>query len=255
MDSQQIPTGRLYGELAWLWPLMSPPEEYAEGATHWRDELDQALGPGRHSLLELGVGGGHHLSHLAARFEPVVAVDLSEPMLAHSARLNPSVEHLRGDMRAVRLGRRFDAVTIHDAISHMLTEEDLRATFATAAEHLAPGGVFIAAPDWFRETFHAPVVSHESRRRGEVEFTYFEYCHDPDPSDTEIETIMTYVIRSEGRVRIEHDRLLGGLFSRATWVALMEKAGFDVRTRAFRVGGYRFECALLMGRARRGGGC
>ena len=59
-----MPTARLYYELAYLWPIISPPEEYAEEAGHWHDAIRGKLGPGRHQLLELGVGGGHNLSHL-----------------------------------------------------------------------------------------------------------------------------------------------------------------------------------------------
>jgi len=45
-------------------------------------------------------------------------------------------------MRNIRLGRKFSAVLIHDAISDMLTERDLSATFETAVAHLEKGGVF-----------------------------------------------------------------------------------------------------------------
>jgi hypothetical protein len=47
----------------------------------------------------------------------------------------------------VRLKRTFDAVLVHDAITYMLTEDDLRATFATARAHLQRGGIFVSAPD------------------------------------------------------------------------------------------------------------
>ena len=143
---------RLYDDLAHLWPLISPPEEYAEEACYWREVLRAKLGPGRHQVLELGVGGGHNLSHLTSDFQ-ATAVDLSEKMLSLSRGLNPGVEHHLGDMRTVRLGRVFQAVLIHDAIQYMLTEADLRAAFATARAHLAPGGVIIAAPRLRLETY------------------------------------------------------------------------------------------------------
>jgi len=122
----------LYDKLAYLWPVISPPEDYADEAAYWREALRRRLGPGRHCLLELGVGGGHNLSHLAGEFD-AVAVDISPKMLELSRRLNPAVEHHLGDMRTFRLpGRAFDAVLIHDAVSYMLTEDDLRAAFAPA---------------------------------------------------------------------------------------------------------------------------
>ena len=37
---------RLYDELADLWPLVSPPEDYAEEAVYWRDAIRDKLGPG-----------------------------------------------------------------------------------------------------------------------------------------------------------------------------------------------------------------
>ena len=95
---------RLYGDLASLWPLMSPPEEYRDEARYWRRALRERLGAGRLRILDLGAGGGHNLHHLAHEFD-ATAVDLSEGMLAHSRRLNPGVAHHVGDMRTVRFER------------------------------------------------------------------------------------------------------------------------------------------------------
>jgi trans-aconitate methyltransferase len=127
--------------------------------------------------MELGVGGGKNLSHLAGDFLATV-VDLSEPMLAQCQRLNPGVPLYVGDMRTVRLGKKFKAVLIHDAINYMLTEEDLRQTCPTAVAHLEPGGIFIIAPDHYRETFHGPTVGHSIHSDGETGLTYIEYQTD-----------------------------------------------------------------------------
>ena len=103
---------RLYNELAYLWPIISPPGEYAGEAAEWRRIIKGKLGPARHSILELGVGGGHILSHLTQAFQ-ATAVDISTPMLELSRRLNPDVTHHQGDMRTGRMGILFDAVLIH----------------------------------------------------------------------------------------------------------------------------------------------
>ena len=127
---EEHPGYRFYGELARWWPLVSPPEDYAEEAAFAAVLLRSAARPVR-ELLELGSGGGHNAVHLKAHFA-MTLVDLAPEMLAVSAAINPELEHVEGDMRTVRLGRTFDAVMIHDAIAYMLTEDDLRATFATA---------------------------------------------------------------------------------------------------------------------------
>jgi SAM-dependent methyltransferase len=246
MEAAEIALDRLYDDLAFLMALISPPEEYAEESGHWRTVLREKLGPGRHSLLELGVGGGHNLSHLAPEFD-ATAVDISEAMLAHCRRLNPDVTLHQGDMKNVRLGRKFCAVLIHDAISYMLTEEDLAATFETAAAHLEKGGIFITSPDHFLETFSSPDIEHATHQQDQTEVAYFQYSHHLVGSDTIVESIMTYMIRAEGRLRIEHDRHLTGLFPKATWLHLMNGAGFSTEVKSFPLQGLERPYELLVG--------
>ncbi|MSQ41206.1 MAG: class I SAM-dependent methyltransferase [Dehalococcoidia bacterium] len=216
---------RLYKELAYLWPLISPPEEYAKEAGYWRNALRAKLGPGRHPILELGVGGGHNLSHLTWEFQ-ATAVDISKEMLSLSMKLNPGVEHIVGDMRSVRLGRTFKAVIVHDAIDYMLTEADLRAAFQTARAHLKEGGVFITAPDCYPENFPGTQVWHRTFRRDGLEVTFIEYETDPDPMDTTTESMFLYLIKEQGRLRVEQDRHVSGLFPLETWLRLLGDAGF-----------------------------
>lgn len=98
MDSTTIQQNRLYEDLADLIPLICPPEGYAEEVAHWRTVLREKLGEGHHAILELGVGGGHNLSHLVADFT-ATGIDLSQAMLDQCRRLNPGIELHRGDIR------------------------------------------------------------------------------------------------------------------------------------------------------------
>ena len=222
-------TPRLYRELAEWWPLLSPPEGYAEEAEEYRRLLVEGSGGGAREVLELGSGGGNNASHLKAHFR-LTLVDRSPQMLAVSRRLNPECEHVEGDMRSVRLGRTFDAVFVHDAIAYMMTEDDLRAVFATAFEHSRPGGITLIVPDHVRETFEPRV--HQGGHDGpDRALRYLDWTWDPDPSDTTIRMDLTYVFHEpDGSVHAELDEHLCGLFPRATWLRLIEDAGFaDVR--------------------------
>ncbi len=238
---------RLYNDLVHLWPLLDPPEDYAFEADFWRQTIREKLGPGRRRALELGVGGGHLLSNLTGDVE-ATAVDISEGMLAHSMRLNPGVKHLLGDMRSVRLGRAFEAVFIHDAISYMLTEDDLRAVFATAAAHLEPGGIIITVPDYFRETFKGTSVQSQTRTAGAKEFTYVQYVTDLDPTDTVIETVFVYLIKEDGQIQVETDHHVTGIFPLSTWQDLLAQAGFEVETRPYPVYDDDLDGFLLVGK-------
>lgn len=236
----------MYNEFAHLWPLISPPKDYAREARCWKNALRHNLGPGKHEILELGVGGGHNLSHLTEDFK-ATAVDLSPKMLENSRKLNPEVKHLIGDMRSLRLDRKFQAVIIHDAIDYMLTEQDLSKVFETAASHLYPKGVLITAPDYFKETFTDPWIEHGTNRDEKIELSYIEYSYDPDPEDTTIETIMFYLIREKGRLKIEKDRHVTGLFPKTTWSRLIRQAGFDFNEWLCPPSGDLRQASLLIG--------
>jgi SAM-dependent methyltransferase len=231
MDPKEIEEERLYGELAYLWPLLSPPQDYAEEARSWKRVLREKLGPGRHEILALGVGGGHHLSHLTDEFQ-ATAVDLSENMLQISRELNPGVEHHRGDMRSVRLGRTFQAVLVHDAIGYMRSEDDVRAALATAAAHLDAGGVFLTSPNYLRDTFRGPYVYSVTRSSGGVELTFIEVDQASGLDAATVESLMFFLIRRGDELTLEHDRHLSGLFPTSTWLRLLGEAGFRVEERA-----------------------
>ncbi len=227
MDPKSIPEGRLYTDLAYLFELVTPREDYAEEAAQWLAILREKLGPAKNKILELGVGAGHNLSYISGYFE-ATAVDTSPEMLKLCKKINPGVTMHQGDMRDIRLHRKFDAVLIHDAIVYLLSEDDLARAFATAAAHLEAGGIFITGPDYYLDTFSGPRVEYFTRSAVARELTYVEYAYDPDPSDTTMEIIFTFFIREKGRLRIEHDRHITGLFPRASWIKLMEKEGFEV---------------------------
>jgi len=246
MRADQIPMYRLYGDLAYLWPIMSPPEDYAEEAEHWRRLLHRYLGAGRHRVLELGVGGGHHLSQLTNDFD-AVAVDIAEPMLTLSKRLNPSVEHHLGDMRSLRLGQSFAAVMIHDAVNHLLNEVEIRETLATATAHLEPGGLFLTAPDYFEDDFSPPQVTLDGRETHGVRLDYVEYVYRLDPREPCLETVFTYMIQENGGLRLEHDRMHTGLFPIATWERLFRKAGFRFQAHRFVLSNWPRDYVILAG--------
>ncbi len=217
---------RFYGELAVWWPLISPPEEYAEEAAYAATVLSSASIPVR-DVLELGSGGGHNAVHLKARFA-MTLVDVSADMLQVSRRLNPECDHHQGDMRTVRLGRTFDAVFVHDAVHYMTSEADLRQAIETAFAHCRPGGVAIFVPDCIAETFEATSDhggNDDADGRG---VRYLEWAWDPDPDDAWTLTEYAFLLRdADGSVRVVHETHRMGLFSRDVWLRLLADAGFD----------------------------
>lgn len=214
---------RLYRELADWWPLLSRPEDYAEEAAFFLRVLNDHGGPVR-TLLELGSGGGNNACHMRDHAE-LTLVEPSDGMRAVSGRLNPACEHIAGDMRDVRLGRQFDAVFVHDAISYMTTLEDVRAAVCTAFEHCAPGGAALFAPDHLDDTFEPSTDcgGHDGDGRG---LRYLEWVTDPDPDDHVCTVDYAFLLREGDDLRVEHDRHELGLFATNEWLRLLTEAGF-----------------------------
>lgn len=116
-------------------------------AAHIRKHAPQAK-----RVLELGCGTGAHAEHLALMGYAVHGVDMSEAMLMRAGerkdKLPPEVainlSFGSGDVRAVRNDKKYDAViSLFHVMSYQTANEDLQATFETAAAHLNSGGFFL----------------------------------------------------------------------------------------------------------------
>jgi SAM-dependent methyltransferase len=220
-------TPRLYQDLTRLWPFLSPPEEYVDEATVFRDLL-QAWGvPEGARILHLGSGGGS-LDHLLAPEFQLTGVDLSPAMVDLAREVNPGVEYIVGDMRTVRLGRSFDAVLIHDAIAYMASPEELCSAYRTAAAHVAPGGVLLTVPEQLRSTYDPTDVTTVTRTYGEQTVTCVELQLMADQADDWYETEFLFIIRNGMQVEVHRDRHRRRLFALADFTSAIVAAGFTL---------------------------
>lgn len=113
------------------------------------DQLIQENKPGAKTILDLGCGTGNYAFELEKLGYNIVGVDLSAEMiqLAKSKKniFNDSTaEFFCGDIRDVRLGRKFDVVvSLFHVMSYQTNLKDLEASFETATIHLDDGGLFL----------------------------------------------------------------------------------------------------------------
>ncbi len=218
---------RMYGDLAWLWPIISPPENYVGEAELFAKLIRRHSKIPAKNLLHLGCGGGHIDLTLKKHF-CVTSVDLSKEMLGLARILNPGLEYIAGDMRTVRLGRLFDAVVIADSITYMASEKDLKRAFVTAWEHLRPGGVLCTYAEHTVDRFKQNDTDVTTHRNGEIEVTILENVYDRDSLDTECELTFIYLIRKGHALTTQTDRHIAGLFRLRTWIEVLEEIGFEV---------------------------
>lgn len=100
-------------------------------------------------ILELGAGAGRVTLAMARAGADVVAIERIAEMRAlfrrrlerEPARVRRRVELRAGDLRSVRLGRRFPLVVApFNVFNHLYTRRDWERALATAREHLRPRG-------------------------------------------------------------------------------------------------------------------
>ena len=223
-----MPLPSMYTEHAAWYPLLSPPEDYVEEAAFYTRLIEQASARPPRTLLELGSGAGSMAVQYVQHFDATLS-DLSPEMLALSREIHPTLEHIVGDMRTLRVGREFDAVFVHDAVCYLTSEDDLRQCMATAWAHLRPGGVAVFAPDHTQENLE-PGTDHGGHDSpdGARGLRYLEWTHAAEPGATWHAVDYVLVFNEAGKpLRVEHDRHIHGLFSRDTWLRLLHEAGFE----------------------------
>jgi SAM-dependent methyltransferase len=142
---------KAFGKSARYYDLLYRDKNYAKEA-QFVHELLQQYAPGARSILELGCGSGIHAVFLAREAYEIQGFDFSTKMInLANSRLGslPPDQAARlsfrpGDIRAIRLNSTFDAViALFHVMSYQITNNDLKATLATAKVHLKSKGIFI----------------------------------------------------------------------------------------------------------------
>lgn len=218
---------RLYNELAWTFPIISPLEHYLEETELFCNIIREHSKAPLKTLLHLGCGGGHN-DYIFKKYFQVTGIDKSTDMLELARILNPEVDYICEDMRTAQLGRSFDAIVAIDSIAYILTVEDLRRVFMTAFSHLNPGGVFMFIAEDTKENFQQNNTTSCTNSQGGIEITFIDNRYDPDETDTTYESTFIYLIRRSGNLEIHTDRHSCGLFKLDTFTDLLKEIGFEV---------------------------
>ena len=223
---------RLYSDLAWTWPIISPVEDYIEETELFSKLIEEHSMIEVKTLLHLGCGGGHNDYTFKKHFK-VTSADISEDMLRFAKKLNPEVNYHYGDMRTIRLEEKFDAIIALDSINYIKTVENLQRTFITAYEHLKQGGVFLTFVEQIAGQFKQNNTTCSTYSKDDVEIIFIESYYDPDPTDTNYEAIFVYLIRVGGKLEVYSDCHICGIFKLETWLELLKVTGFELKQRKF----------------------
>jgi len=232
MHSENKNQQRLYNDLSWTWHIISKPEDYKEEGEFFTSIIREYERHKTKTLLDIGCGGGNMDWVLKNEFD-ITSFDISENMINNARKLNPEIKYHVGDMRTMRLNRKFDAVMIHDAINYMTTPADLKAAFETAHEHLEDNGLLIVYAEQWPENFKQNHIRSQTEKKDNIEITFIEHYYDPDLDDTTYEGTFIYLIRRGGELETHFDRHLLGIFPLELWRDTICGVGFELHEDRF----------------------
>ena len=101
----------IFNTYAGYYDLLYKDKDYTAEASYI-DGLIKKYRPGAKSILNLGCGTGRHDAYFGNMGYSVCGIDLSDRMLTEARKrtIPGKVEFLKGDVRAVELNKKFDAV-------------------------------------------------------------------------------------------------------------------------------------------------
>ncbi len=183
-----------FREYSVFYDLLYRDKDYAAEADYVAQKIRNLL-PQARTILEFGSGTGRHGRLLAAMGFDVHGIERSSDMVsfarcascASSSATAGSFACQVGDICTVNLGRTFDAViSLFHVMSYQTTNQALQAAFQVAADHLAPGGLFLF------DVWHGPAVLSQgpSKRVKEVADEHYRVTRTAHPEvDTNSSTV------------------------------------------------------------------
>ena len=113
----------------------------------WRNELESALKKykiKKDILIDLGCGTGITTTPWIKKFNKVIGVELSKPMLKEAKKKSSKIKWINQDIVNLKIKEKVDVVTCHfDVLNHVLKEKDLQKVFNNVYEILNNNGIFI----------------------------------------------------------------------------------------------------------------
>jgi SAM-dependent methyltransferase len=106
--------------------------------------VDRQLRGVRGPVLDVGCATGNLCLHLRDRGMIVVGVDVNPKFIRAARAKDPIGQYREGDMRTLRLRRKFDAILcLGTTLAYARTNEDVLSTLAGFHKHLVAGGKLI----------------------------------------------------------------------------------------------------------------
>lgn len=214
-----------YNDLAWTEDWFVNPCDYEKEVMFYINLINENAIENPKTLLHFESGAGGH-DTIFKKYFSVTGVDLSLGMIEKAKNLHPDIVYIEGDMRTVRLNKKYDVVAIPDSIDYMVSEKDLEQAIRTAYIHLNANGVLliVAKP---KETFQNNNFAYTGEKNG-IHITLLENNYINPFVPNTYEATLVYLIRENKELSIHTERQILGLFPENTWERIFIETGFTM---------------------------
>ena len=158
----------VFNHYAAYYDLLYTTKNY-EAEVNYVDSLIKKYCPDTKTILDLGCGTGTHGFHFSRKKYDVTGVDLSDNMVSiakQKQKINgvEKISFQQGNITSLKLNKQFDTVvSLFHVMNYLTSNNDMKAGFTTAAEHIRKGGIFIF------DCWYGPAVLTELPKSGKKE--------------------------------------------------------------------------------------
>ena len=218
-----------YTRFAYAYDRMMENVDYDRWARYVKD-LFEYYGPIPKRVLDIACGTGQVTVRLARSGYEMFGVDKALEMMQvareKARNMRVKIGLAQSDMRSLPFKRTFDAaICLYDSINYMLTREDLRKAFLSAASVLKTGGLYI-----FDVTTERNIVLHfhlQTFAETEDDFSYI-WKNVYSFRDKICKTVLTFFIKDGDTYRRYDELHVQKIFEVNEVKEELEKAGFKM---------------------------
>lgn len=175
-------------------------------------------------ILDVACGTGNHAALLKERGYSILGVDINEEMLEIARQKVKDVEFIEGDMRQLKIGKKFDAVLcLFSSIAYNPSYGELEQTLKNFYYHLKEDGILVFDNAFWKETF---VRGHSTVNTVDEENLKLARFSNSQVTEKNLKIVFTYLIKENERLDFDIDEHVLGILEIKKVKKLMEKLGF-----------------------------
>lgn len=175
-------------------------------------------------ILEVACGTGAHTVLLKERGYSILGIDINKEMLDVAKEKIKDVEFIQGDMRKLKLRRKFDCILcLFSSVAYNQNYDELEQTLKNFYNHLKEKGILVFDNGFFKDTFVEGYSRIDVVDEKDLKLARFSSSQKLEKN---FKIVFAYILKENGKLDFDLDEHIVGMFEIKKVKKLMEKIGF-----------------------------